>query len=62
MATRSRTATSPARSGAFVRVLRRGADFEPLDLGKEINRVAWVKWEGQTQPTAEPVVDLIKWA
>jgi hypothetical protein len=52
----------PGKVGSVDDVLTGGASFGPLDLDSEIDRVAWVKWDGENKPTAEPVADLIKWA
>jgi hypothetical protein len=62
LATWWRIVTRPGRVGRVDEVLKRGASFFPLDLDSEIDRVAWVKWEGEHKRVAEPVADLIKWS
>jgi hypothetical protein len=52
----------PGRVGHVEEVLQRGTSFFPPDLDREIDRVAWVEWEGQAGRVAEPLANLIKWA
>lgn len=52
----------PGRRGRVNEVLVRGARFFPLDVDPGINRVAWVKWEGEWKLVLEPIADLIKWS
>ena len=42
-------------------VLKRGDRFFPLDVDPAIDRLAWVKWEGEGKFLLEPAADLIKW-
>ena len=50
----------PGRVGRVDDVLKRGSRFFPLDVDSGIDRVAWVKWEGEWKLVVEPVADLIK--
>ena len=53
----------PGRVGHVVEVFQRGrAVLTTRGCYTEIDRVAWVTWEGQTERVAEPIPNLIKWA
>jgi hypothetical protein len=51
----------PRRVGRVDEVVKRGDRFFPLDVDPGIDRVAWVKWEGEGKLVVEPVANLIKW-
>lgn len=52
----------PGRVGRVDEVVKRGERFFPLDVDREIDRVAWMKWEGEQKLVVEPVANLIKCA
>ena len=52
----------PGRVGHVMEVLSRGASSWPPGIDSEIDRVAWVQWEGHTGRVTEPLSNLIKWA